>query len=437
MKKLLKLTFFAIIAGVTWKYLTDKDIEVTGLFSSALEWTESKAGQIEHFIKSSEFGETTDNDNRSSADQRVTGDFGNVPEPSRRQNNSRPEYSFSSSQPPLASRSDADNSEAEEYPVAEKQFPGTERFPELDRYAQSSPEQAEATMQTLAEWLSGHASGELEKARLLFTWVATHVAYDDNGFNTGNYSDTSPEGVFKNRVSVCQGYSELFTALCKLAGLEAVTINGYAKGITYSPGSRFYQTNHAWNAVRIEGEWKLFDVTWAAGYGRGLNGTLVSTMEFDDYWFNTSPEEFIFSHMPEESQWQLTPAIISKEQFEAMPYIHNSFFRLGFGGAGLLSEVLNGYHIEVPESYKVGGQVKALSLPSGRRIASDKPLRIRLRSAEAADIAVINNGDWIHLIKTGNDFTAVIMPRSGQLSINVRFNPAMTEYSTMLSYLVE
>ena len=57
----------------------------------------------------------------------------------------------------------------------------------------------------------------------------------------------------------------------RLAGLECEKISGQAKGAGYYPGC-FDPDNlsdgpgaHAWNAVKLDGEWFVSDATWAAG----------------------------------------------------------------------------------------------------------------------------------------------------------------------------
>ena len=47
--------------------------------------------------------------------------------------------------------------------------------------------------------------------------------------------------------------------------LEIETVTGYSKGYGYSPSKRFKDVDHAWNLIKIDGAWRMFDATWGEG----------------------------------------------------------------------------------------------------------------------------------------------------------------------------
>lgn len=432
MKSIIKIICIGLIAGLSYKFLKERNVNLDEKFREVREWAVS---QVEALDKPAEDDSPVNiqmyNDDISSGES-----YSQEASLSGTGIANYTDYDHSSAEMSSATVSPENYPDAIEFPIEEKHFPGTERFPELDKYARETPEDKAVSIQSLAAWLSKQASNDLEKTRLIFAWVATHVSYDDTGFNTGNYSDVEAEGVLRNRVAVCQGYSNLFCELAKAAGLEAVVVTGYAKGISYRPGSRFSSTNHAWNAVKIDGEWKLFDATWGSGYGQGVNGKLVSKKRFDDYWFNTRPDEFIYSHLPEEEVWQFNEPKISLSQYERMPYAPGEYFKLGFNGGYLFQATLNGSIRELPQAYASDGDIQMVSMPSGKFIPRGTVIKVRIRSGNALRVAYRNNGNITDMKKEGNEFSADVITTPGPLRLMATFEEGDPGYHIFLDYEV-
>jgi hypothetical protein len=197
----------------------------------------------------------------------------------------------------------------------------------IDKYALNAPLSAEASIESLAAYLVAPARNEREKARSIFRWITDNIDYNVEGYFTGSFGNLESEDVLKSRKSVCEGYSDIFMSLAQAAGLEAVRIAGYGKGYSYQPGKNISgPSNHAWNAVKINGSWYLMDSTWGAGY---INKDKRFVREFDDQYFMTPPAEFVFDHLPENESWQLLSKPISKSDFEQLVYARSYFFRYG------------------------------------------------------------------------------------------------------------
>lgn len=307
----------------------------------------------------------------------------------------------------------------------------------LDDYAKNTPPENEAGVRDLVNYLMIPASTDLEKVRLIFSWIACHINYDAYAYNTGHYGDLTPEGVLKSKTSVCFGYSSLFQAMVVTAGLEGRQISGYAKGYGYQTGKGLpKEPNHAWNAVKINGVWKLFDVTWGSGFGQDQNGALVSYSRFDDYWFDTDPAEFIFNHYPETADNQFIKPNIDFLQFQALPNIHGSFFTLGFTGDSALVLIRNNHIEEFADPYSIDQKVKIISAPYPKNLNSIESIEFVIVSEYAGDIAVINNAEWTHFEQNGSTFSLKIKPRAGKLSLAAKFDPRLKTYETFLQYNV-
>jgi len=200
-------------------------------------------------------------------------------------------------------------------------------YQRIDELALSTPLSAERSIKSLAAYLTKPAGNDREKARSIFRWVTNNIDYDAQALFQGDHDRQRSEDLLESRVSVCDGYSDIFQALAKEAGLEAVKISGYGKGYSYEPGEALgNSTNHAWNAVKLDGKWFLVDCTWGAGY---VNEQRMYVRKFDSHYFMTPPCEFIFDHYPEDSRWQLLERPILRVEFERLVLLKPEFFEFG------------------------------------------------------------------------------------------------------------
>jgi hypothetical protein len=86
--------------------------------------------------------------------------------------------------------------------------------------------------------------------------------------------------------------------------------------------------NHAWNAVQIDGRWYLLDSTWDAGsVDRETQGFKRHNSEYN--FFLTNPSHFIYTHLPENSRWQLLESPWSSDEFYTAVGATDKAFRMG------------------------------------------------------------------------------------------------------------
>ncbi len=107
-----------------------------------------------------------------------------------------------------------------------------------------------ASILTEMEAVFGDAlHSEADTVLYLHDLLADRYAYDTHpdGEADGE-ANADAYAIFRDGVGICQAYALAFTALCEGAGLEAHTVVSDAM-------------DHAWNHVRVEGEWYHVDVT--------------------------------------------------------------------------------------------------------------------------------------------------------------------------------
>jgi len=81
------------------------------------------------------------------------------------------------------------------------------------------------------------------KMMSILKWIRANIQYD--------YNDQDAYSVFKNRVAVCQGYSNLMVAMLHTQGVKATVATGY---LAKAGG-------HAWVYVLADGMWYVSDPT--------------------------------------------------------------------------------------------------------------------------------------------------------------------------------
>lgn len=118
----------------------------------------------------------------------------------------------------------------------------------------------------LVKELTKDKTGDEEKFKALFGWVATHINYNYREYYSTGASPVSIKNIMHSKRAICLGYANLMDSLCKLAGITNVTVYGYAKDEIFDVEDSLYMDNHAWNAVKLDGQWYVYDVTWSTGH---------------------------------------------------------------------------------------------------------------------------------------------------------------------------
>lgn len=188
----------------------------------------------------------------------------------------------------------------------------------------------------LARQLTAPFSTDTDKARVLFTWVADNIRYDVEKFEnpkkrTRVSAKTKEEleqkkkeameaelrSTFKTKKGVCEDYSRLYKTLCDAAGLACEVVTGDAREF-FKPYRAVHDNPHAWNAVKVDGQWQLVDVTWAAGYVR--NHRFTKRLQLGH--FMSPPAWFAERHLPDQPTWQLLETPVSAKAFPAQPLVN-------------------------------------------------------------------------------------------------------------------
>ncbi|MCB0281998.1 MAG: hypothetical protein KDF60_05405 [Calditrichaeota bacterium] len=194
-------------------------------------------------------------------------------------------------------------------------------FSVIDLHADNASSKQINSVPALIDYLIRPAKNNREKVRAIFRWISRNIEYDVDAFLNRKKITDDPIEVLKRGKAVCGGYAHLFKYMCLAAGIKSEVIVGWSRafGEISSPDA-----NHAWNAVQIDQTWYLLDVTWGAGY---MNEQQQFIRKFNDHYFLTEPEQFIFDHFPEDEFWQLLNRPKSKREFNNLVMLRPAFFQ--------------------------------------------------------------------------------------------------------------
>ena len=186
-------------------------------------------------------------------------------------------------------------------------------------------------------YLSGISNDldEKEKVYLIYKWVAQNIVYDYASYIAHDEVNCEPEAVLTSKKGVCSGYARLFTKLLTCLNFPAENIKniiGHSKGLGFNYEDEISDdnTDHEWNAVKINNKWCLIDTTWGAG--SIINNAFEAS--YDEYYLCTPPAQFVRTHLPKkiEENLQFLDNPIDINTFKNMAYTTKYFFEYGFNG---------------------------------------------------------------------------------------------------------
>ncbi|MBO0939679.1 Kyphoscoliosis peptidase [Fibrella sp. HMF5335] len=292
------------------------------------------------------------------------------------------------------------------------------RFDVIDTYARNTPEAYAKNLQSLSTYLTSPARTDLAKARSVYAWIMSHVRYDMSTYTGASYASeiAYANRALQTRRTVCTGFSLIFKQLLVRAGVQAVTVKGYSRHSDAQAGLPTGGIDHEWNAVYLDGDWYLFDLTWASA--------TAQSGKPNDFYFMTDPQAFIAQHLPLDSRWQLLNRPVSKPDFDRFPKYYDAYFTMGFTPyfpkQGLL-RAADGVTLNLTNEGDVGFWCSV-----GPRGSS---------SASAVPVNIARNGDSYQL--------QVKMPRRGPQTLHVFAKPKTNsreryqQYTAIASFTVQ
>ena len=168
------------------------------------------------------------------------------------------------------------------------------------------------------------------RLRASFMWITENISYDIKAFKTENRNASQLSYVIKNKKAICGGYSVLLKNFCDYFNIESKIINGHARSLDSDInilGKRF-NTNHSWNMVKINNQWRVIDPTWASGYVYDIEKPGAKFYKrYEEFYYFAPPEKFILNHYPTVSRDQLLAKTVSYDFFIKGPLLSTAFLK--------------------------------------------------------------------------------------------------------------
>ena len=151
----------------------------------------------------------------------------------------------------------------------------------------------ERCREVLGEVLTeGMSAYEMELA--VHDWLVEWGSYDrtvyDNPNHSGRTGYRDPWGMMVGGYGNCLGYSSTFQLLMDLSGVECITVVGAAFGS---------REDHAWNMVKLDGEWYCVDVTWDDPTGAARNGRHHRYFNVTSAYLRETDHQWDYRNVPE------------------------------------------------------------------------------------------------------------------------------------------
>jgi hypothetical protein len=176
-------------------------------------------------------------------------------------------------------------------------------YEDCDNFALTIPVIYTESPEKLSAYIYANGYDGEEYVRVAYTWLCSNINYTANTVDSLQNLDPI-EYTFRTLSGKCTNYSASLTVLCQFAGIEAYSVLGYVK----INDKIITNADHAWNIIRIEERYYLFDAAFDSEIIKNEQGIKYQ-------FFKKKGEDFIQSHMPYDPVMQLLQYPVTHPEF--------------------------------------------------------------------------------------------------------------------------
>ena len=204
---------------------------------------------------------------------------------------------------------------------------------------------------------------EVQRLRAIFTWVAERISWDED-FE----GEIDTRRVIQTKRGCAEEVAVLVMEMCSAVGLHAEIVRGHLKApseaLEFEAVSR---PNHWWNAVIVDGEWRMMDCSLASPTNpRRSLYSCAGNQVADGWYFLTRPSEICYTHIPSHPEQQhicppIDPAVLAALPCACAPYFRNDLQMIDYDTSLVRVENLELVQIQfsVPADVECTAEVEA------------------------------------------------------------------------------
>ena len=283
---------------------------------------------------------------------------------------------------------------------------------------------------------------DVQRLRAIFTWTAERISWEED-----YESQSDSRRVIQTKRGCSEEIAVLVRDMCNAVGLHSEIIRGYLK----CPGEildvqSIARPNHWWNAVIIDGEWRIMDCALASPTHpkRSLYSS-ASSQVAENWYFLTRPTEICYTHVPLLPEQQHIVPPLDHETLVHLPVSGPAYFRHNvelsdYNTSSLHLENLEmaHFHLSVPEDVELVAEVE------GRAFAQDADGDF-FESGDVVRKPALAQAEWaagrkryaIKAVPPGDDGQAVLKVYAGKRGLmhSIKDNPHALALALPLTHI--
>lgn len=233
---------------------------------------------------------------------------------------------------------------------------------------------------------------EVQKLRAIFTWISEKIGWEED-----YEGEVDTRRVIQMRRGCSEEVAVLVSEMCSAVGLHAETVRGFLKpGNEIPDGDPNVRSNHWWNAVVVDGSWRIMDCSLASPTNpRRSQYSSAGHQIADSSFFLARPMEICYTHIPAHYEQQHIVPPMPSDILLSLPCTSPSYFKsslqmLDYDTSLLRIENLEFLHVQ----FSCPSDIECVAIVEARGYARDMDGDV-FESGETTTTRALAQADWV------------------------------------------